>query len=176
MESVLDRLLSPDFAIELGLGMSPNVIRRNLLDSDTVRQLRRAIHGGLVTEADIQHFVAEIERQFEKGRRFPHEPALAAIAVALENQRTEFVADFYIDLCRLRHLAEFEFAPEVAVLSTHIWSQLPETKTKKVTFGVKLRQRFWTDMNPGMREIPTETHVIERRRFKTLETGTNAAA
>lgn len=168
MDATLTALLKPEFSLSIGVGLPANVIRRNLLRSEIVKTLRGAIRGGVVTEEEIAEFVTFCEAGFEKGKRFPHEPALAAIAVALENRKTDFVSCFYIDLCRLRNLREFEFAPEVAVLSSQVWTKLPSTKTLKIAY-IPTTPRFANAMKESVRVVSSEATLIARLLYMKLE-------
>ena len=71
-------------------------------------------------------------RDFKRGTQFPHEPALAAIAVAIESRQTKFADDFLLDLARLNKIAEMDLAPRVAAIC--LQERLKTTKVTRRTF------------------------------------------
>ncbi len=86
----------------------------------------------MITERDIRRFTEELMRDFERGVKFPHELALAALAIAMENRRTDFVEEYLLDLARL-NIAEMSLAPGVARDSMRHWRQVPRTRVKRVS-------------------------------------------
>jgi hypothetical protein len=84
-----------------------------LLRSQEVRDIRAALQQGAITEETIHEFVSSLMKAFQVGRRFEHETALAALAVALERRSTDFAEEFLLDLARLK-LAEMPICIRVA--------------------------------------------------------------
>jgi len=134
----LDGLLSDDFIAEVGVVSSPRGLRRAIYKSDRVAVLRRAISCGSITETDIRQFTERLMKDFSRGEKFPHELALAALAIALENRRTEFAEEYLLDLARL-NIVEMSLAPGVARDSVRHWRQLPRTRVRRIapTWGAR---------------------------------------
>jgi len=70
--------------------------------------------------------------EFQRGTQFPHELALAALAVMLESRRTKFAEDFLLDLARLGKISEMDIAPRIGGLSLTEWHKGPKVLTKFV--------------------------------------------
>jgi hypothetical protein len=143
----LEDLLSDGFLADIGIVSSAKTLRRCLTNSAYVDGLRRAIAGGAIREETIRRFCDELMVDFERNVRFPHEYALAALAVALEDRKTDFVEEFLLDLARL-NIVEMPFAPEVARGSLNHWRKLPRARTRtSAPFGqAKISvsfQRYW---------------------------------
>ena len=100
--SPLDELVTEEFLLALGADSSAVGLRRAVLNSPVVRKLQRALKIGEVTEEAIREFVGDLLTSFRHRGQFLHEPALAAIAVILETRDSPFVAEYLIDLARLR--------------------------------------------------------------------------
>lgn len=112
----LDKLLSDEFLLSLGVINTAVAMRRCLLRSQFVKQINAELRSGAITEARIQRFVQRLSWQFVPGQLFFHEPALAAIAVALESRGSPFSDEYLGDLAKLNRISEFHLAPGVAVL------------------------------------------------------------
>jgi hypothetical protein len=125
MGDFLQKLLSDDFYMGVGVISSARALRRCLYQSETVDELRRAIAGGVITENAIEDFVNQLMKDFERGKRFPHELPLAAIAVAIEDRKTKFTEDYLLDLARLNKITEMSISPEVAGASLKRWYLIP---------------------------------------------------
>ncbi len=117
--NALNDLKSDEFRLALGVVSGAPGMRRCLQKSPLVRRLRGALKSGEISEARIRRFVGELSSQFCAGTAFFHEPALAAIAVAMESWNTPFADDYLRDLSRLDRIAEFHMAPLVAGLCRH---------------------------------------------------------
>jgi hypothetical protein len=166
MKPLLSQLLNPDFAVSLGVTTSPHSIRRALAGSPIVREVRQALRGGIVTEADIREFVDEISASFQKGVRFPYEAALAALAFVVETRKTEFADDFLIDLARLQRFTEFQFAPQVGALCRQRWRQVPTTTSRRE----KLPLHYQPQSTHVIRELPASSKSAPPTPFHSLET------
>jgi hypothetical protein len=166
MTPLLRQLLEPDFAVSLGVTTSPHAIRRALAGSPIVRDVRQAVRGGIITEADLREFVDEISAGFQKGVRFPYEAAIAALAFVLETRKTEFADEFLIDLARLRRFSEFQFAPQVGALCRQKWRQVPTTQSRRE----QLPLRYQPKSTHVIRELPADRKAQPRTRFDSLET------
>jgi hypothetical protein len=111
--SLFERLTSDEFAISAGSISTPEALRRFLLRSKEVREIRESLRQGAITEETVREFVSSLMRAFHVGQRFVHEMALAALAVALERRPTDFAEEFLHDLSRLK-LAELCLCLRVA--------------------------------------------------------------
>jgi len=135
---LLGQVASDDFSISMGVVSSSHGLRRWLIKNDTVRALRRAILFGTITERAVRQFTDNLFIDFQRGTRFPHEIALSAIAVALENVNTEFASEYLNDLARLRVL-EMPLAPRVAQICVSRHENLPKVKTREHRFHTSKR-------------------------------------
>lgn len=128
MRDFLQKLLSDDFYTGVGVISSARALRRCLYQSESVDELRRAIAGGVITENSIENFVNQLMKDFERGKQFPHELPLAAIAVAIEDRKTKFTEDFLLNLARLNKITEMSISPEVAGASLKRWYCIPRVR------------------------------------------------
>lgn len=115
-DKVLRDLTSDEFRLSLGIVTSAAGLWRCLHKSSYVSRLRAALRRGEVTETAIRRFVGELSARFQRGSAFFDEPALAAIAVALQSTHSHFATEYLSDLSRLRRIAELHLAPGVASL------------------------------------------------------------
>lgn len=111
--SVLNELVSEEFAVSVGFIAAPATLCRVLSRTEVVRAIRRALQQGAITEDAIRGFVSGLLADFRVGQRFDHELALAALAVTQERRPTDFAEEFLHDLARLR-LAEMSLCVRVA--------------------------------------------------------------
>lgn len=124
----LSELTSNEFLLSLGVLTSPRSAYRCLKRSESVRNVRDAITHGHVSESAIRDFVQKLSSQFETGVQFFHEPALAALAIAMESRSTKFADDLLLDIARLKSRAEFSLAPQVAGICLMNRYARPKTK------------------------------------------------
>ena len=110
---VLEELTSEEFAIRLAFLSTPSAMRACLRKSSEVARVIQALQQGAVTEEGIRRFVSRLFEDLRAGERFPHEVAIAALAVALENRATHLAETYLHDLARLQ-LAELGLAIRVA--------------------------------------------------------------
>lgn len=111
--NLLEQLTFNDFYLSLGFILPPPSMRRLLLASKEVQRVQESLRSGEITEAMIRDFVASLMGSLKKGLRFPHDLALASLAVALERRPTDFAEEYLCDLARLR-LAEMSTSISVA--------------------------------------------------------------
>jgi len=112
---VLDALTRDEFALETAFVSTVEALRRALGRSAEVRAVRRALDEGLLCESTIRRFVGAMMGDLRRGVRFPHDLAMAALAVALERRGGDFADEFLNDLARLE-LAEMSLSIRVARL------------------------------------------------------------
>ena len=110
---LFEALTSDAFVLSAGLISTPEALRRFLLRSEMVNDIRESLRRGSITEDSIREFVSSLMKGFHVGSRFEHEMALAALAVALERRPTDFAEEFLLDLAKLK-LAEMPLCVRVA--------------------------------------------------------------
>jgi len=128
---VLENLRTDEFAVRFSLVSNLRAVHRALQRSKEVEELRSALCTGEVTEETLSVFTTSLLKDFEGGKRFPHELALAAVAVALETRPTPFAEEFVLDLARLE-LAELPIAIRVARKACQERLAVSASKTKIV--------------------------------------------
>jgi len=101
MDQLLDRISSLDFEAEL-VASTPRVLRQMLLRCPEARALRKAYDTGSLSDEEIRRFVDDLLRLGAACDRFPHQTALAALAVMLEPRFTPFADEYLNDLARIR--------------------------------------------------------------------------
>ncbi len=111
--TLFERLTSDEFALSTASISTPEALRRLLLRSQIVHDIRESLRQGSITEDSIREFVSSLMKGFHVGARFEHEMALAALAVALERRPTDFAEEFLLDLAKLK-LAEMPLCIRVA--------------------------------------------------------------
>ncbi len=131
---VLESLKTDEFALRFSFISNPRAVHRAMQRSGDVEHLRLALRSGEVTEDTLRAFSADLLREMEYGKRFPHELALAAIGVALETWATAFAEEFILDLARLE-LAELPVAIRVAREACRERLRLPGNKTRVFVFA-----------------------------------------
>jgi hypothetical protein len=110
---LLQQLTSDDLFFSAAGLSTPSALRRFLRRTREVSELREALRQGGVTDESLGSFVSTLLESFRRGERFPHELALAALAVVLETRPTDFADEFLHDLSRLQ-LAEMCLCVHVA--------------------------------------------------------------
>ena len=110
---ILDRLKSDEFALSVGFLSTSRPLRRFLRKTDEVAAIRNALSERALTDETIRSFVSNLMSDLRRGERFPHELALAALAVVVETRPTEFAEEFLHDLSALR-LSEMSLCIRVA--------------------------------------------------------------
>ncbi len=93
---LLDELISESFILSVGFLSTPGTLRRFLVRSREVREIREALRQGAIDEETIREFVSGLLAGFRVGSRFEHEIALAALAVVLERRATDFADEFLV--------------------------------------------------------------------------------
>lgn len=105
-----------------------SAVHRLLEKSPYVINLRKDIKDGKITEEDIRKFVSEVCLTIKAGQKHPDELALGAIAVALQEENTDFAKEYLNDLANL-NISEVIMARGVAkeCLKHFSFNQLPPT-------------------------------------------------
>jgi hypothetical protein len=107
------RLTSDEFAASAIGWSTPETFRHFLMQSEEVRDTRKALRQEAVTEDTIREWVSSWMKDFRPGQHFPHETAIAAMAIVLETWATDFAEEFLLDLASLK-LAEMPLCIRVA--------------------------------------------------------------
>ncbi len=110
---VLEALTSEELALSVGFLSTSEALRRFLATTREVAAVRQAFEEGAIIEETVRRFVSDLLADFRRGERFPHEVALAALAVALQRRPTDFSEEFLRDLSQLK-LAEMSTCIRVA--------------------------------------------------------------
>lgn len=110
---VLDQIIADDFALAAGFLATPGALRRWLRRAPEVKAIREALRQEAITEDTLRRFVSSLLDDLHRGERFPHELAVAALAVVIESRATDFAEEFLHDLARLQ-LAEMSICIRVA--------------------------------------------------------------
>ena len=97
----LERLLSPDFEAQV-VASTPRILRLRLRRCPEIGGLRGQYDEGTLPEALLRQFVNELLRRHTDPDWFPHQTALAAIAVVLEDRFSPFSEMYLIDLARVK--------------------------------------------------------------------------
>jgi hypothetical protein len=152
-------LTSDEFRLSLGVVTSAAAPRRCLQRSPYMHRLRAALRFEIVSESGIRRFVSELSARFQRGAMFFDEPALAAIAVALETRSSPFVDEYLNDLAKLGRIAEFHLAPGVAVLCLREQRHDRAVQHKQFrAFGVR-HERPWSIRSLNSRQSLSEPNV-----------------
>ena len=98
---VLDALENDDLQSKASMISTSEALTKFLQRRIEVGELRGAVASGQVSVNMLREFVSRRLSSFEVGKRFPHEVSLAAIAVALERNPSEFAEEYISDLAGL---------------------------------------------------------------------------
>lgn len=109
---ILERIASVEFEAEI-VASTPRVLRELLRRSRDVIELRERYDGGFVADETLRGFVDLLLERGASCARFPHQIALSAIAVMLEDRFTAFAGEYLSDLARIRS-DRFSMASRVA--------------------------------------------------------------
>lgn len=116
MSKLLDELIHSETLNELPLFVGSSTALRSALQSHAVvSQLRADLISGALVHADIDNFVSRAMRNLSVGVRLEEDMALAALAVALEREASDFANEYIEELSRLR-LSEMPNSIAVAEL------------------------------------------------------------
>lgn len=118
----LNALSSEEFEAKIAFASTAPVLRKLILGTPEFKRIREDLRLRLLSESKLRSFVEGLVEKLEKGRRFPYEAALAAIAVVLEARGTDFAEEYLLDLARLR-LQETRNASAVAHESLRRWKR-----------------------------------------------------
>jgi hypothetical protein len=97
----LERLCSPDFEAQV-VASTPRILRLRLRRCHEIRGLREQYDEGTLPDALLRQFVNGLLRRNRDPDWFPHQTALAAIAVVLEERFSPFSEMYLIDLARVK--------------------------------------------------------------------------
>ncbi len=132
--SALVRVMSPDFELELPPASGVLALRTLIRRHPAVRDLRRQLDSGAISEEEIRLAIADALRQIVPGQRSELELGLAAIAVALE-RRPGALADEWIGALSHSRAVELQRASAIARLCRADRNQLAVNQTKRFRVG-----------------------------------------
>lgn len=144
---VLQQLTSDDFAVSAGFLSTPGSLRRFFHQAKEVAAIKEALRQEAITESTLRGFVSSVLRDLRCGERFPHQLAIAAIAVVLETRPTTFADEFLHDLSRLG-LAEMSMCIRVARECLKHRVNLAHNKTKVLRLPDDGFSRAWSPSEP----------------------------
>jgi hypothetical protein len=113
---ILETIRGDDFDLSMAFYSTPRAMRRRLLETGEIGQIKSAIRSGSLTESTVRAFVDCLLMSLKKGERFRYETALSALAVVLEDRYTPF-ADEYLKSLASLSVAEMVLSSSVAKLS-----------------------------------------------------------
>ena len=100
-QSLLDRLVAADFESRI-VASTPQAMRLLLRRAPEVEHLLRSYDQGATTDDDIRSFVSQLLRDHAAAPVFPHQLALSALSVVLEQRFSSLSEEYLIDLARVR--------------------------------------------------------------------------
>ena len=153
---VLKNLKEDSFVVRFACGSSPEGLRRALARTDEVRVARESLSSGVLTEDAIQDFVEALLFDFQAGTAFPHDIALATIAVLLESRPTNFAAQYLEDLSSLRR-NEMMMSPGVAKFCLHARSSLARNEHRNAVLSETYPNEIWCPGDGFMRSDAGKT-------------------
>jgi hypothetical protein len=110
---LLDALSSEEFEVKVGPFVPAPSLRRRLMETSEVRAVSKALLNQTLVDENINTHVNRLIQEFKPGKRFDHDLALSALAVALETRTTKFSEDF-LDMLSKLHIMEMPISPRVA--------------------------------------------------------------
>lgn len=122
-------LSSPEFEAKI-VASTPSVLRLLLARTTEVQELRKAFDAGEISSEQIQKYVEGLLRKHASREVFPHQTALAAIAVVFETRFAPLARDYLRDLARLT-AARYWIAGRVGQICTQRQSQCAQTSARK---------------------------------------------
>jgi hypothetical protein len=151
--SIFDFLTSERFKTSIGAVSSPAALRRHLLQTKVVSEIRKSLAKGYITEASIERFTNGLMGDFVRGTQFPHELAFAALACALEARHTDFAEEYLLCLAKLTKISELHFAPRVACICA--LERQKAAKVVKKSFAPAARAQTTATRKTSVRLIET---------------------
>jgi hypothetical protein len=158
-------LSSDDFQTVFGLISSAEGLYGALRRSPQVAEVRAFLTTGRLDDDQLRSFVAELLEAWSPNHLFPHDIALAALAVVLESRFTGFADEYLLDLARLRS-PQIPKATRIAQLCLAARTASAHTKIRRFVVGKSV------DPDPGWRQCkPTreENTAESKRRFQLEE-------
>lgn len=110
---LLEALQNEDLQARAGVITGPVALQQLLAGRKEVRNLAEAFPSGVVDADALREFVSALLKDLQKGRHFPHDLTLAALAVAVEGWSVPFSEEYLRGLAGLK-CAELPYAPRIA--------------------------------------------------------------
>ena len=155
----LNDLLLPAFESKV-VTSSSRALRTLLLRTDEVGSLRAECRSGTVSSAEMQSFVELLLSEFPPPGSFPHQSAIAAIAVVVEDMFTPFAKKFLVGLARVES-ARLRMSVSVARLCMQNRSRRPATRQKNFQLAAPPYRFFVTDLTGTVSSCDTTTERSE---------------
>lgn len=150
---VLDQLLADSFAESIGFTPPPRALRLLLHRTPEVNAIKESRANRELSDEVVRSFVARLLAHLTPGDRLPHELALAALAVALENEGGALASHYISDLSSL-NIPEIAVAIHVARQCLSLATLRADTQTRIVDLGQGFApppQTFVTTPNSTLR-------------------------
>jgi len=112
-DNVLERLLSEDLQANACAYSTGSALHLFLTHRPEVHEVEDAFRQGVISEDAVRDFVASLLKDLRQGVLFPHDRALAALAVALKSWPPSFAEAVLCELAGLK-LAEMPLSSRVA--------------------------------------------------------------
>lgn len=144
----LSILSSLEFEAKI-VASTPSVLRSLLVRTPEVRELRRAFDAGEISSEQIQKTVEDLLRKHASKDIFPHQTALAAIAVVFENRFAPFAREYLRDLARLTG-SRFWIAGRVGRICVARQTQYAQTSAREFPIA----------------QAPTEIVFLDRKSYR----------
>lgn len=135
MMSILNKIKSEDFIIDLGYQLPARPMHKVLSERSETLMFRESYQNGSIEEQEIKNFVYDLLKDFKYGENFYNDLTLATIAVALEKCYTDFAKEYLYDLSKLE-LTELKLAAEVAKVCLMERERYPSNLYKHYKTGV----------------------------------------
>lgn len=104
-------------------------LRKALKRTRSAKDLHRAFVLGTIPVETVRDYAQGLTAGFQRGVRFPYEPELCLLAVALEENESDVAEEFLRDLAQVR-VAEMPMSPRVAALCLNARKSYPKNKLK----------------------------------------------
>ena len=123
---------------------TPSVLRSLLARTPEVREIREAFDAGEISSEQIQEFVEGLLWKHATKNVFPHQTALAAIAVLFETRFSPLAREYLRDLARLTG-ARFWIAGRVGRICVERQERCAQTSAREFPIAREPTEIVWTD-------------------------------
>lgn len=135
MKAIFRNLLTDEFINEVAYELPPHAMRDVLRSMDDYEIVKTALRSGIIGQSEVENFVNTLMDKIEPGVQFRYNPALALLAVALEEDRRDFAREFLESLAEV-NAAELGMASRVASYCLNLRSEVASnTIGEDIQFG-----------------------------------------